>query len=258
MKLFTYKEQINYIEAFKKRFISLLIFQGRGGTGKSYNVERLLEGENYIMFKGHSTPLSIYQRCLKNPNALVVFDDVDALLNNKTAVALLKQLCDTKEEKKVYYSTTSKLDGEEIPKEFISRNKVLLLCNSYIGTNDDLKAVLTRGFYFHFEPTNEEVFKALSKFATDKQLLKEFEKNLYKIPNFNFRLYEKALQLKEAKLDYNLYLRETYNLSTDEDVLRDVEKLPREEGLKIWRNKTGLSERSFYRKLKEHKRLKNE
>jgi uncharacterized protein YerC len=249
----TYEQQKRFVDAFAERHISLLILRGAGGIGKTFYSEQKLKDENCIFFKGHATPLSIYMTCLKNPKALIVFDDVDTLLNNKTVVALLKQLCDTKQEKKVYYSSSATYEGEPIPKEFVSRNKIMLLCNNHIGVNEDLKAVLTRGFYIHFKPSNEEIFRTLSKFAQDKQLLKELEKQLYKIPNFNFRLYEKCLQLKEAGLNYYDYLKESFDLVTDDDILRAIKDLPTGEKHRVWKNETGLSVRTLQRKLKELK-----
>lgn len=253
MRITTYADLKRYAKGYADRNFTLMIIRGRGGIGKSYIIEDTIREEQPIIFKGHATPLSIYMTCVKNPKSLVLFDDVDSLMNNKTNVALLKQLCDTKQEKTVYYSSSAKYDGENIPPSFVSRNKVMLLCNSDIRDNADINAVMTRGFYIHFDPDNDEVMRQLCSFAEDKDLVKHLQKELYRIPGFNFRIYEKCLQLKDAEIPYEDYLVEEYGFLGDSEVLKAIINLPIAERNREWKLRTGKSVRSLLRVLKSCK-----
>jgi hypothetical protein len=246
MNITTYKELDSWVQGFGTRAISLLIIKGHGGIGKTYVVEKSLKEYNPIVFKGHATPLSIYQTLSENPHSIVIFDDVDELMKNKTNVALLKQLCDTKEDKQVYYATTK----AGVNPMFISNNKVIMLFNDMKVLGNNMKAVMTRAIYLNFSPSSEEILKTLKGFAEDTQVLKFLEENINKI-DFNFRIYTKCLELKDAGLDFRTYLKSEFELNSEEDLINEIKNLPQKERDKLWTHNTGKSVRSLQRKIRE-------
>lgn len=225
-----------------------MIVHSRGGLAKSFTCEKLIT--NGITFSGHSTPLSIYLQAHKNPNAKLIFDDVDTLLSNKTCVALLKQLAETKVNKKVRYGTTHKVNEEKVPESFVSNNKVLILCNDIKKLSKNMKALLTRGILLNFTPTNESIYEELTKFAEDKEILSHLKANLNKIADFNMRVYIKCNELKKAKIYWQKYLESEYVGFVEDELVREIAEMPKNQRDSIWKARTGKGIRCLQKKIK--------
>jgi hypothetical protein len=202
-----YNELDEYVKAFGRKNMNLLIIVSRGGLGKTTISENALMELDPIIFKGHVTPLAMYKELLERNNEekdfVAIFDDVDSLLQNKTNVALLKQICETKENRPVKYFTTSKLLGD-LPQEFETSCKVLMLVNdlNLFIENPALKALYTRAHVVQFEPSNDEILEYLKSFSRDGQIVKFIESYIDFSKELNFRIYERAIELKKAKLDW--------------------------------------------------------
>ncbi len=259
MKITTYKECQQYMQAFAHRNISLLVIRSEGGLGKTTLAKEVVP--NAIRFKGHATPLSIYMMAYKNPNALLIFDDVDTLMDNKTTVAILKQICELQEDKDVHYNTTYKAYGEDVPPQFTSNNKVMLLCNDIKKVGANMGALLTRGFYIDFDPNHNEILRKLKEFADDKEILEHLA-HVHEHLKLNFRVYEKCVEIKDSSpithLNWKQWLKNEYELNNDEDVVRELQSLPRKERDMAWKERTGKSTRTYYRtftRLTREKRI---
>lgn len=152
---------------------------------------------------------------------IAIFDDVDEILKNKSAVAILKAVCDSKKEKIVRYTTTSPLlePGEE---SFTTSCKVLLLTNQLSEGDANLKALMTRAVCVNFNPSNKEVLDFLKTFADDLEILKYIEKFVNFSTKFNFRIYCRALELKLNKLDWK---KEILNSMEIDMRYSEIEKL---------------------------------
>lgn len=78
-----------------------VVIAGPGGTGKSYHVEKALDeagmkpGVDWVKYKTHMTPAQIYLALLQNYNKIVVFDDCDDALLNKTSANIFKAALET-------------------------------------------------------------------------------------------------------------------------------------------------------------------
>jgi len=210
----TYGEFDNYIKAFSKKKINLMVIVSRGGLGKSFATEQALLKEAPLTFSGHATPLSIYKELYratkeeKNKDPFVVFDDVDTLICNKTNVALLKQICDTKETKQVRYGSTTKL-LEEVPYEYETKCNVILLTNLLTPRNANVKALLTRGHHIHFNPSNVEVVNHLRGFAKNKPIVKLMSELAPFSTRLNLRSYVLAKELDDSNLDWRTFVQES-------------------------------------------------
>ncbi len=203
----TYKELTDYIDAFGKKNMSLLIIVSKGGLGKTTLSENVLIKQDPVVFKGHVTPLAMYKelffRSQEEKDFITIFDDVDALLGSKTNVALLKQLCETRENKTIRYSSTSHI-LRGIPSDFEVSCKVLMMLNDVetLRANQSLKALLTRAHLIYFEPSDSEVLSYLKTFSKDNQIINFLTKYVPFSENMNFRVYERAAELKKAKLNW--------------------------------------------------------
>ena len=200
-----YEKLNKYMTAFGSKALNLMIIVSRGGLGKTFLAEEALMEEAPIIFTGHVTPLGMYKELLERnkeeQDFIVIFDDVDSLMLNKTNVALLKQLCDTREEKTIRYSTTSPILNEN-DKEFETKCKVLMLMNDVKTDDKNLDALLTRAHLIIFDPPDTDVIRHMKTFGKDNQILDFIETYAPFSKSLNLRVYKRAVELKEAGLDW--------------------------------------------------------
>lgn len=201
----TYKELTDYVSAFGKKQLNLLIICSRGGLGKTFMTEEALIEHAPLIFTGHATPLGIYkelqERNVEDKEFITIFDDVDALLANKTNVALLKQVCDTREEKIIKYTSSSPL-MKDTPSSFETSCKVLMLVNDIKTEDRNLNALLTRGHLINFNPPDTEILRHISTFAEDKPIINFIKKYAPFSKSLNLRIYKRAYELKASGLDW--------------------------------------------------------
>jgi hypothetical protein len=203
----TYDELKGYINAFGKKNINLLIVLSKGGLGKTTLSEEILIEQDPLVCKGHITPLQLYRNLyLKNEDDtdfLIILDDVDSLLANKINIAILKQVCETKEKKMVHYRSSTHL-LKDVKPEFETSCKVLVLLNdiSTFSENKSLKALITRAHILEFDPRPDEVIQYMQKYAKDNQIMEFIKRYSPFAENLNLRTYEKAKELKTSKLNW--------------------------------------------------------
>lgn len=102
-----------------------VLIAGPGGTGKSYHVEKALAAENmqygkdWVKFKVRMTPPEIYKALLNNYDKIIVFDDCDEALINKTSANIFKSAIDTYEHRTVSWYKADTLNTQGLPNEVI-------------------------------------------------------------------------------------------------------------------------------------------
>lgn len=245
-----YKSLYEYMTAFGSRKLNLLIIVSRGGLGKTFIAEETLIEQGPLIFTGHVTPLGMYkelfERNKEEEDFMVVFDDVDALVLNKTNVALLKQLCDTREEKIIKYFTTSPI-LKNIPNEFETSCKVLMLMNDIKTKDKNLNALLTRAHLVYFDPPDTEIIRHIQTFGKDKEVLKFIHLYAPFSKSLNLRIYKRASELKQAGLNWK---QDIINELDVDQRLFEIEKLLRKYKTDQEREKHFSSSRSTYYRFK--------
>lgn len=200
-----YADYRAHMRAFKAKKLNLLTVVSRGGLGKTFIAEEELMEEAPLIFTGHVTPLSLYktlyERSLEEKDFIVIFDDVDALMLNKTNVALLKQICDTRETKTIKYFTASKMLGDT-PPEFETKCKVLMLMNDMKPEDKNIQALMTRSHLISFIPPDTEVLDNMKQFGKDKAILDFIGIYAAFSTALNLRVYSRAVELKNSKLNW--------------------------------------------------------
>ena len=246
----TYKQLNEYIKAFADNNISLLVIRSHGGLSKTHSVKETINDTDCQFFNGHATPLSIYMQLHDNPDNLVVFDDVDSLINNKVTVSLLKQFCELSDNKVIRYNTTHKVNGAVVEPKFTSNNKVCLLCNDFKRIGRNIKALITRGIYIDFKPSNIEILDKIIKFKDlDRDIFDYLKMHSSYINHFNIRLYFKCLELKKAGINWKDYLISEFNLNPDIELAIEISNMPVSERNVRWVLETDKSVRTLQRIL---------
>jgi len=257
IKIKTYDELFKYISAFSQKKLSLLIVVSRGGLGKTFIAEEALLDEAPLVFTGHVTPLSmykeLYERNKVEKDFIAMFDDVDALMMNKSNVALLKQLCDTREEKTIKYFTSSPT-LKDVPREFETSCKVLMNMNDIKTEDRNLNALLTRAHLIEFDPSTDEVIKHMSEFANDNEILDFIKRYAPFAKNLNLRVYKRAEEIKSIKLDWKQEIMSELEIDMR---LFEIETLLKKYKTDLERERHFSESRSSYYRLKRIFILKN-
>lgn len=256
MEVTTYKKLSTFVDRWITGTIDLLIVESEAGLGKSHLIKEKLKEAEHLAINSHVTPLMNYKQLFLNKDKLVWFDDVYYLLLNKLNVALLKQICETKDVKKLSYYTTSELIGD-VPETFTTSSKVCISCNCIEGNNPHIRAIKDRAFHLSFRPTRAEIINKLQEVSLNYPLLEDKEKeevlnliesNSRNIKNLSLRTLIKGFQLyrffKLKRVDWREdFLRE---LGLNEKMVSINELLVKyntdTDRLKMWR----WSRQSFY------------
>jgi len=228
-----YQKLKKFVTAFGKKKINLLFIISKAGLGKTSIVEEALTSLAPAMFNGHLTPLSLYkelyERNLYESDFIAVFDDTDSLMNNKSNIALLKALFDTKETKTVKYTSTTKL-LEGMENEFNTQCKTIVLLND-ISDNKNIAPLISRANTVNFNPSDKEILDYLKTFAADKEIISFIETFVQFSNALNLRMYVKALELKRSGLEWRDDLINNLNtnprLKEIHDLLKKISYLER-------------------------------
>lgn len=200
--LTTYEALESYVQAFAKGHINLLILVGPPGLAKSRSVRNVLK-ESASWIEGSATAFGMYLELYRNRDRFVVIDDVDSLYSDRNGIRLLKCLCQTEEEKSVaWHSAAKSLEKAGIPREFVTKSRVVIISNDWRTLNRNVAALQDRGHVLVFRPTAEEVHKKASEWFSDIEILTWFAANLHRIPEPSLRLYLRAAELRRAGMDW--------------------------------------------------------
>jgi hypothetical protein len=134
----------------------------------------------------------------------VVIDDVDSLYADKNGIRLLKCLCQTEEEKAVaWHSAARSVEREGIPREFVTRSRVVIICNDRRTLNRNMAALQDRGHVLVFDPTAAEVHRKTGEWlTTEPDVYQWFGEDLHLVREPSMRLYLRAAELKRARMDW--------------------------------------------------------
>ena len=216
-----YQELSDFMGAFGTGGLNMLVICSRGGLGKTEEVRRTLNGHDVSHIGGHVTPLKLYKLLHDGRDKPVVFDEIDELITNAQHVGLLKQLCETRDLKRIMWTSTdpraAEIDGGR--GYFETESHVLMLCNSFSVLNANVGALRTRATVVHFTPSSKEILAKIKTFAADDEIIAFLEGFHEALPDFSLRTYRLLEDLKNAGLDWQKYALE------ESDVLPKVREI---------------------------------
>lgn len=206
----TYQELTEFIRAFADDHFNMLVICSRGGLGKTEETRHALDGEDVVRIGGHVTPLKLYELLYEGRDKQVLFDEIDGLLSNPKHVGLLKQLCETREEKRIMWASAdpraAEIDGGA--GYFHTRSHVLMLCNSFTALSANVAALESRATMVRFLPKSIEILAQIKTFATDDDVVRFLKEFHASVPNLTLRTYRLLVDLKNAEMDWQRYALE--------------------------------------------------
>lgn len=118
------------------------ILQGPPGLGKSYAVTQALkragkvENEDYIVIKGHITPMQLYATLYmyRRHGQVVVLDDCDDILTKETGLEVLKAACDMDYRRVTWVSTSTPVIKGSAVSEFVFNGTIIVCSNIAVTT----------------------------------------------------------------------------------------------------------------------------
>lgn len=175
-----------YIKELANGRIHNLIINGPAGVGKTHAVETFL-GQyapgRFKVVKGHMTPLSLYGNLFfhRDPNNILVLDDIDSVFKKIEGVNLLKAAMDTGSVRRITWESSNALKGVGIPDSFEFKGKVILISNigfSVVRKNSisaHLDALKDRSYNIVVaDNTKESCFKQVCFMVLKKDMLQAF------------------------------------------------------------------------------------
>lgn len=144
---------VNQRFEFIKKSVSMVVNKvtpslgvtGDGGLGKSHTIITTLQKKHglmdsmefpsaekkYTLIKGFSTPKMVYRTLYDNRNSLIVWDDCDKVIEDKTAVNLLKGALDSFGKRYICWNAEARSEEEEkeLPRKFPFEGSVIFISN---------------------------------------------------------------------------------------------------------------------------------
>lgn len=145
--------------------IRSLIVSGRGGVGKTYTIEEVLEhakehkNVKYEIVRGVLSPVNLYKLLWRNraPNCVTVLDDADGIFDDEDALSILKAALDSGSSRKIsWFSETATLKAEGIDNQFLYEGTMIFITNLNFQARVDagkgknvshMQALMTRASY---------------------------------------------------------------------------------------------------------------
>ena len=248
-----YKLLKESLKAIKSKVIKLLILKGEPGFGKTYNSLVFAKDNkiNYKYINTYATPLAFYKLLYENRERdLIIFDDLQSI-NDPKIKSMFKAACwesDNNKRTIDYHSTSTILEREGLPDSFEFKPSIILIFNKEL---QNFQTIINRGividFSFNFKE-KLEIFDFFKKHADiDDEVLEYVKKNCNQTTqNLSIRTLKILSILKRKKYDYELFAKEILRIDEDFNDLLMLSEIK-------WKDKTGLSRRTYYRRKKRIK-----
>lgn len=196
-----YAKLAEYATKFAAGYFNLLIVIGDAGIAKSQTFRQAV-GNKALWVEGSASAFGIYQALYEHRNRAVILDDVDSLYSDRECCRLLKTLCQTDPVKNVSWFTGAVGRGKDVPRQFETTSKVVIIANEWKTLSENVRAVENRGHLLFFEPSPIEVHQKVGEWFWDQEVYDFMGENLHLLPGLSMRHYVQAAELKEAGMEW--------------------------------------------------------
>jgi len=127
----------------------------------------------FTMVKGYSTAKGLYRTLYENRENLVVFDDCDTVINDKTGVDLLKSALDSYDERVITWNAEG---SNDLPKKFIFKGSIIFISN--MPMRKVPQALISRTLPADVTMTRSELIQRMRTIIKNPDFMPGYEQNL--------------------------------------------------------------------------------
>jgi hypothetical protein len=273
----TYRELKEWLDAFlRSNGLRLMILVGEPGCSKSHTIRAMLDESRHRYIKcARLTAFQLFKLFYMYRDLAIVLDDLPDALNHTDRARLLMNLSETEDLSRMmaWFGTEARLtfrqNGSvvEIPHEFQTTSRVLIVCNDFDILTTKCQALLDRGTVVFFTPSSQEIHRFVAEWFSDKEIYDFVGEHLDRIVNHSIRYYVVAKELKAQGLDWKKVLLASWaNESDDVDpetvidlLLDDPRYKTDKERIEAFTSMCGRHRRQFYnlkKKVMRRRRLR--
>jgi hypothetical protein len=199
-----------FIRMIVEGYSNSLIVCSRAGLGKTtavydaLNQNNLVKGQHYNYYNNFATPVELFNILLETQQLetpkILVFDDTEMMLKDKKLVGILRSaLWGANGKRSVNYLSSH----QKIKTIDDFQGRMIFLLNQFDGSNPIMNALKSRGLYYEFDMTNDEVLD-----IGFKQIVSKPYKNLSEDDRTRVYQYLKTLGSdKNIKLSLRDFIR---------------------------------------------------
>ena len=183
------------------------LISGLSGIGKTYTVLEVLagmgweKGVDFEMVKGHSTPMSLYRTLFEHSTNVILYDDCDAIFEDRLACNILKAALDSYGERTVHWRSERLPD--DLEKEFNFEGSIIAVTNKTAEELDE--AIKSRTLVVDLQMSRPEIcdyietiFDTIGEGLSHDQIseiLNGLRENIDQFEQFNIRTFLKACRI---------------------------------------------------------------
>ena len=145
------------LDMTNKEMIKTLFIVGKAGTGKTTMVLNNFDFD--VSIGGHMTARKLYELLYDNKDGKIYLNDMEDMLTDKKIIALLKQSCDTREDREVAWESTK---DSRYPQRFRWNGTMILDVNKFPSGFD---AIISRGNTYEVNFTYNQILQIMYAIA---------------------------------------------------------------------------------------------
>jgi hypothetical protein len=148
----------DYVRGVARRYATGLYLFGRPGTSKTHTVRAVMEGEirePYTYQRGHMTPMGLFELIAAHPDAVIVLDDLGAVLKSDVALQILLSALEHPTSRDRSRVVKYRRQGGESRAVF--RGGIVCVSNKKLHDDELLGAFKSRIHTLNYDPTDAQL-----------------------------------------------------------------------------------------------------
>ena len=280
----------DYVRGVDGRYSAGLYLYGPPGTGKTHTVRGVLEREvkrPYVYQRGHLTPVGLFELFEQNSDEVIVLDDLASVFKNDVALQILLSALERPTARDGGRVAKDRRMGQE--RRVVFRGGVVCVSNRVLHNDELLAAFKSRVHVLNYDPSDAQAGALILEIAgrgapavTPAEALEVARHAIAELLRVGCR-FDLRLLVSKALPDYRQWRdgrtesdwRDLVSAAVEENllaaragggaltrearkdgetaILRQIlrEHATLEARVRAWVERTGKSERAFYRRLAE-------